>query len=348
VKVLIVRLGALGDLVHAIPVAAALRRAHPSASIDWLVGARYKELLDLVPIIDQRIAIDDGGLGKGGRAFWTVLGDLRRTEYDVALDLQGLIKSAALARGSGARRVVGFARRQLREPIARVFYTDSVDVGTGGIFDRSDTRHVVALNLEIVRALGIEPGAPEFPFVSVNGDVAQRALEASGGQYALINPGATWPNKRWPPSRFGAVAAALRRRHGLGSIVLWGPGERALADEVAAASEGAATPAPPTSVADLIALSRQARVVVSGDTGPVHISAAVGAPIVGIFGPTRPERNGPWRSEDVSVSRAAICQCHHRRRCSLEVPCLLDIQVDEVMSAVERRLTVQSSVDQRD
>jgi heptosyltransferase-1 len=346
-RFLIVRLGALGDLVHAVPVAAALRRAHPSSRIDWLVGARYKELLDLVPVIDHRIAIDDGNWGKGGRPFWTVLRELRRTRYDVAFDLQGLIKSSALARGSGARRVVGFARRQLREPLARLFYTESIDVGSGGVFDRSGTRHVVTSNLEMLRAIGIDPGPPQFPIAVSKGEVAERALQASGGHYALLNPGAAWPNKRWPPGRFGALAAALRRQHGLQSFVLWGPGEQALAEEVAAASEGAATPAPPTSIADLVALSRSATVVVSGDTGPAHVSAAVGAPLVGIFGPTRPERNGPWCPEDVSVSRAASCQCHHQRRCHLDSPCLLDISVDEVTQAVERRLAVGSHRDQR-
>jgi heptosyltransferase-1 len=340
-RFLIVRLGALGDIVHAIPVAAALRRAFPSARIDWLVGASYREILDLVPVIDHPIAI--GTHGSGGRSVWAVLGELRRARYDAAIDLQGLIKSAALARGSGARRVVGFARRQLREPLAQWFYTDAHDVGAGGVFDRSDARHVVTLNLEILRALNIEPGDPEFPLASVNGEVAERALHANGGRYALINPGAAWPNKRWPPSRFGALAAALCRDHGLRSLVLWGPGERALADEVAAASGGAATAAPPTTVADLVALSRSAAVVVSGDTGPAHISAAVGAPIVGIFGPTRPERNGPWRADDVSVSRATVCQCHHRRRCSRDVPCLLDITVDEVTKAVERRLATEAA-----
>jgi lipopolysaccharide heptosyltransferase I len=340
-----VRLSALGDLVHAIPVAAALRRVFPSARIDWLVGARYKEILDLVPVIDHRIAIGDGGPGNAGQSAWVVLRELRRVRYDAAIDLQGLIKSAALARGSGARRVVGFAGRQLREPLARLFYTDAHDVGSRGVFDRSDQRHVVTLNLEILRALGIEPGDPEFPLGSVSVDVARRVLQACGGRYALINPGAGWPNKRWPPSRFGFVAAALRREHGLQSIVLWGPGERALADEVAAASDGAATPAPPTTVADVVALCRSAAVVVSGDTGPAHISAAVGAPIVGIFGPTRPERNGPLRADDVSVSRAAACQCHHRRRCRLDAPCLLDITVDEVTRAVEQRLATAAAGD---
>jgi ADP-heptose:LPS heptosyltransferase len=132
---------------------------------------------------------------------------------------------------------------------------------------------------------------------------------------------------------------ALRDRRQLQSVVLWGPGEFDLAQDVVAAAAGAAILSPKTSIADVVALARGAAVMVSGDTGPTHIAAAVGTPIVGIYGPTRPERNGPWLPEDETVSRAAICQCHHFRQCKIEKMCLLDIQVEDVLAAVERRLT---------
>jgi ADP-heptose:LPS heptosyltransferase len=162
--------------------------------------------------------------------------------------------------------------------------------------------------------------------------------EHTGGRYALLNPGAAWPNKRWPPARLAALAAALRSRHDLKSVVLWGPGERELAEQVVAGAGDAAILSPQTSIADIVALARGALVMVSGDTGPAHIAAAVGTPLVGIYGPTRPERNGPWRPEDVTVSRAEVCECHHLRACRRERMCLLDIEVDEVLAAVERRL----------
>ena len=123
------------------------------------------------------------------------------------------------------------------------------------------------------------------------------------------------------------------------SVVLWGPGERALAEEVVAGASGAAVLSPQTSIADVVALARGAAVMVSGDTGPTHIGAAVGTPIVGIYGPTRPERNGQWRPEDITISRADVCECHHLRSCRRERMCLLDVEVDEVLSAVERRLS---------
>ena len=340
-RVLLVRLGALGDIVHAIPVAAALRRAFPAARIDWLVSDKHRAILDLVPIIDRRLVID-GRESSAGATLWGAVRELRRSRYDIAIDLQGLVKSAALARSSGAGRVVGFASSYLRERLARAFYTEAYDPGCDGIYDPRETRHVVEINLGLLQPLGISGVVPEFPIEHADSVVAREVRDRTHGRYALLNPGAKWPNKRWPPSRLGRVAAVLRERHGMMSVALWGDGERALADDVAAHAEGAALVSPAASIADLVALSRGAAVMVSGDTGPAHIAAAVGTPIVGIFGPTRPSRNGPWSAADFTVSRAEVCDCHHLRRCTRDTMCLLDIQVDEVVDAVERRLAAES------
>ncbi len=329
-RILIVKLGALGDVVHAIPVAAALRRAFPSARLDWLVSAKHREILDLVPVIDRRLAISDAPMIGAIR-------ELRASQYDVAIDLQGLIKSAALARASGAARVIGFTSRYARERIASWFYTEAHDPGGGGMY-HIDERHVVYTNLGVLETLGIHPGAPEFPLDRVESAVAADVAARTGGRYAILNPGAAWPNKRWMPARFGALAAELHRRHGLASLVAWGPGEEPLAQEVAAASSGAAFVSPRTTIADLVALARGASIYVAGDTGPAHIAAAVGTPIVGIYGPTRPSRNGPWSTADITVSRSDVCQCHHLRQCRLKTMCLEDIRIEEVVTAVERRL----------
>jgi heptosyltransferase-1 len=334
-RFLIVRLGALGDIIHGIPVAAALRRVFPSARIDWLVSARHRAILDLVPVIDQRLVINDRLDAGGGTPVLEAIRELRRASYDVALDLQGLLKSAVLARCSGAARVIGFSSHYLRERVARPFYTETYNPGADAASGRM---HVVQMNLGLLTALGLTGRAPEFPIDAVDSPVARELLDRAGGRYALVNPGAAWPNKQWPPERFGAVAAALRARHGLTSIALWGPGEEALASGVAAASGGAAIVAPPTTIADVAALARGAALMISGDTGPTHIAAAVGAPIVGLYGPTRPSRNGPWSPQDITVSRDAICECHHLRRCVRDRMCMLDIGVDEVVEAVGRRL----------
>lgn len=337
---LIVRLGALGDIVHAIPVAAALRRAYPDARIDWLVSGKHLEVLDLVPCVTTRLAMAPG---EGAMSFTRAVARMRDTRYDVVLDLQGLLKSAALARASGAPRVIGFTSRYLREPMARFLYTEHHDPGGEGIYAPSETRHVVRINLGMLDALGVPPAAPEFPFERRPSDAADRVRRSSGGRYALLNPGAAWPNKRWPPDRLAAIARALRDRHGLASVVIWGPGERDIAEAVVAQAGGAAVLSNETRIADIVAIARGAAVMVSGDTGPTHIGAAVGTPIVGIYGPTRPERNGPWLPEDVTVSRAAQCQCHHLRRCTAGRWCLLDVGVDEVLAAVERRLSADGS-----
>lgn len=326
-RILFVRLGALGDIVHALPALAACRRTWPEARIDWMVERRHRHVLECVRGIDRRIEVDPAG---EWRALPGTMREVRAARYDVAFDLQGLIKSAVLARWSGARRVVGFARAALREPLAAWCYTERHPVDDHG--------HVIQKNLALVAALGADTSRIEFPF-----DVPDTGAR-QGPPYALLNPGAGWPNKRWPPDRFAALAAWLRERHGLRSLVLWGLPERALAEAIAARSRGAAEPAPPTSIRDVLALARGARIMVSGDTGPLHLGAAMGTPLVGLYGPTAPTRNGPFAAGDVSVSRFEGCVCHHERRCRRPVPCIEEISLEEVRDAVERRL---SAVDPR-
>lgn len=329
-SVLVVRLGALGDLVHAFPAVAALRAAWPDATIDWLVDHRYAALLELFPVIDRTIVVG----GRTGRSVAQVVATLRRARYDLALDFQGLVKSAVFARLAGACETVGFVRQQLREPIAGLFYTRHVQA--------DDSGHVVRKNLSVVRALGVDATTPSIPLkVSSSTAVVEgrRVLRIDdSARFSIVNPGAGWPNKQWPPDRFGAIAAHLRDRHGLSSLVVWGPGERALAERVEAASHGAAKVAPPTSIADLVELARAASVFVAGDTGPMQFAAAVGTPVVGVFGPTNPLRNGPWNPADVCLSRFDECECHHKRRCRRATPCINGITVDDVAGAVDRRL----------
>ena len=342
-RVLIVRTGALGDIVHALPVLAAIGAARPDVAVDWLVDARYAAVLALVEDVRERIVVratvDDASPGE--RRFAGTVGMaaaaryLRTRGYAAALDLQGLIKSALFARASGARRVIGFTTAQLREPQAAWAYRETVAGPPDG--------HVVQKNLAMLPLLGLEvPARPEFPWRHDPSPVADAvaalpAVTAAGG-FAVLNPGAAWPNKRWPAERFGALAARLGAELGLPSVVTWGGAERPLAEAVAASADGHATVSPATSLSDLLGLARLARLVVSGDTGQLHLAASVGAPLVGLFGPTRPERNGPWDPADESVSRAATCECFHKRQCVRGQACVHDIAVDEVLAACRRRL----------
>ncbi len=337
---LIVRLGSLGDVVHAIPFAAALRAQFPGARIDWMVDPRYTELLDMVPIVDRRVGVDPRLLLRHAerRHLLRVLADLRRVRYDVVFDLQGLLKSAVLARAVRGRRIVGFTREHLREPLARLLYTSSVDPGP--------VTHVIDMNLALLSAVDARDRRARFPLTIPSSATVDSVVERFPDGYVLINPGAAWPNKRWPAACFGAVAAALHDVYGKRSLVLWGPGELALAQEVAAASGGAADVSPPTTIQDLAGISRAAHLMISGDTGPLHVAAAVGTPIVSLFGPTRAERNGPWALYDIAISRTDRCECHYERRCRRSrasasgdsMPCITSIGVDEVLDAVARRL----------
>jgi heptosyltransferase-1 len=247
------------------------------------------------------------------------------------------MKSAIFARASGARRVAGFSIWHLREKTARPLYSET-DQAPG-----DNDEHVIRKNLHLLRVLNIETTAIAFPLARA----ASRAAAAverdfAGQRFAAINPGAAWPNKRWPAQRFGEIAAYLREVRGLPSIVLWGPGEQALAGAVVAASAGAARVAPPTEIADLVELSRRAAVIVSGDTGPLHIAAAVGTPAVALYGPTNPHRNGPWNGADQVVSRFESCGCHYDRRCHQAEWCLESITVAEVTAAIQQRLSASA------
>jgi lipopolysaccharide heptosyltransferase I len=327
-RILIVRLGSLGDLVHTLPAVAALRRAWPAAEIDWLVDAAHEEFVRLATVVTAVIALEAPTPG----GWLNAVRRLRARRYDAALDFQGLVKSAALARLSGARRVIGFDRQSLREAAAAPFYRERVIIPPG--------THVIQKNLRLATAIGGSGDAIAFPLAEPVSAALDIVRSSAPDGFVLLNPGAAWPNKRWPPERFGRLARWIRDQHRCRSVVVWGPGEREVAVEAVRQSAGAASLAPPTRLPDLVALARAARLMVSGDTGPTHIAAAVGTPIVALFGPTDPARNGPWDARDVSISRYAECECHYERRCrrSADRWCLGTISDDEAAVAVEARL----------
>ena len=346
-RLLIVRLGAVGDIIHTLPVAAALRRRFPDATIDWAVDERYAELLDLAPDVDRPIVL--ASRSRPAVAAWLAFRrELQRGAYEIALDLQGLVKSAAVARMTGAHRIVGFAAPFLRERWARWCYDEAIHPG--------HPRHVIDRNLGILAAVGeSNPSAVAWSFPlevppSPVVDELRARIDPPAARYAVLNPNAAWATKRWPPERFGAVAAHLREAHGLPSVVVWGPDDAECADAVVEASGGAATLAPETSLAELAALLQVAALVVSGDTGPLHLAAALGVPVVGLYGPSDPARNGPWADDDLVVS--AACDCYEQRarsgpegrmarHCTAPVWCFDRLEVAHVCGAVDRRLERQ-------
>jgi lipopolysaccharide heptosyltransferase I len=342
-NLLFVRLGSIGDIVHALPALAAVREGMPEARVSWVVERSTAEILRDNPLLESLIEIDTKAMRR-----WPVSGEtllaprqqlrrLRASAFDLSLDFQGLLKSAAVARASGARRRAGFDRANLREPASRFLLTE--------VHKAPARTHVIWKNLALVEGalgIGVPRGAADlkFPIHISEADEAQAEGIAArvGSPFAVINPGGNWPTKLWGAERFGALADELHRRLGLRSVVTHGPSEKELAKAVAAASSGgAAHPATP-SLKAFYALARRAAVYVGGDTGPTHLAVAAGTPVVGLFGPTEWWRNGSPRAEDVCVEREDIdCRADcHRRSCS-EWICM-DMEVERVAGAVVERV----------
>jgi ADP-heptose:LPS heptosyltransferase len=259
---------------------------------------------------------------------------LRASAFDVALDFQGLLKSASIARLSGARRVFGYSRAGLREPASALLLSKTVAV--------PKQTHVIRKSLLLLQG-ALDVPVPEeliFPINTNAADEAEahEAAANTGGRYAILNPGGGWPTKLWSVERFGKLADLLWSNYNISSLVTYGPGEEKLAEDVRQSSvSGQARPVS-LSLKGFYSLARGANVYVGGDTGPTHIAVAAGAPIVGLFGPTEWWRNGSPRPEDICVERTDIdCRVDcHRRSCSKWI--CMEIEVQRVLEAVDRRL----------
>jgi heptosyltransferase-1 len=286
--IVVVKLSAIGDVLHGVPTAVALKRAFPEARIGWVVEGRAGDVLAGHPSIDHLFRLPRGWL----KSFAAIRG-LRRQLLDfapdVTLDLQGLLKSAVPTWLSGAPMRIGHAAPESREQAWR-FYTHPIEARAAHVIDR---------NIHLLSVLDVHDAhacfdMPRWPVSRLRMQEWIVSLRLSV-QPALINPGAGWPSKIWPADRFAAVARELRHHHGIPSIVVWGGGaEREAAERIVAASAGAAIMAPQTTLQDLGELCRLARVFISSDTGPLHLAAAVGTPCVGLFGPVPAMRNGPY------------------------------------------------------
>jgi heptosyltransferase-1 len=346
-RLLVVRLGAMGDILHALPAVTALRKAHPSWVIDWVVEPRWRALLSaesattrdttLQPIVDRLHLAPTKEWRRKPLAADTLhqvlqlQAGLRQGQYDVVLDLQGSIRSAIFGRIAGARRRVG--ESDPREHPARWFFTERI--ATRGA-------HVIEQDIELAAAIAgdaLEPVQPSLPVDPVAEAWATELVGTSSQPIALINPGAGWGAKRWPPERYAAVARALALR-GLRVLINAGPGEVALAGEIAHQSGGTASVLAP-SLDQLIAVTRCVALVIAGDTGPLHLACALGKPVVGIYGPTDPSRNGPF-GVPFRILRSPQSRRDHTRREAPEAG-LLTIQPDDVLRAAVELLYPEAS-----
>jgi heptosyltransferase-1 len=327
-SIVVVKLSAIGDVLHGVPVAVALKRAFPAARIGWAVEGRAADVLAGHPAIDHLFRLPRGWL-KSPAAVLGLRRQLRAFGPDAAIDLQGLLKSGVATWLSGARMRIGFA-----QPVAREC---SWLVSTNPI--KPVATHVVDRNCDLLVPLGIREGRPAFdmPTWPVSRERMRQWLTSLrlSEPPVIINPGAGWASKRWPAERFAALARSLHRRHGIRPLVVWGgAAERATAEQIAADARGEAIVATETTLQDLGELFRLARLVISGDTGPLHLAAAVGTPCVGLFGPVPASRNGPYGSQHVCVEPPEALRPTWDDR-KTDTVSMAGIEVEQVVVAVE-------------
>jgi heptosyltransferase-1 len=340
----------MGDILHALPAVTALRQTHPSWIIDWVVEPCWRALLaaegstgrgPAQPLVDHLHFASTKGWRKDPFSSQTrheikaLRTALRAGKYNTVLDLQGAIRSAVVARLAGCRRLIGEAKPRERE--ARWLFTERV--ATHGA-------HVIEQDVELAAAIAGDELAPVAPWLPIDPAAEAWADEilphaVSQTQPAvLISPGAGWGAKRWPAERYGIVAQGLIAR-GCRVLINCGPGEEALAEPIVCSTGGAATPIV-CSLAQLIALTRRVALALAGDTGPLHLACALGRPVVGIYGPTDPSRNGPFGTR-LEVLRSSESRRDHSRRAAPEAG-LLTIQPDEVLHAATRLLYPETAL----
>ena len=268
-RILVVRLGAMGDVIHALPAVATLKRGFPSAHVTWVIDPKWAVLVEGNPYVDE-LLVFDRRRWPSVRAAWQAL---RRDRFDVAVDFQGLIKSALIATVSGARSRIGFHRTVAREPVASLFYNRAV---------KTICAHVVDQNLELARAAGASQVCRDFPIPP-----GRAEGELPSGRFVLACPLAGWESKQWPLEYYSEVARALEE-DGYRLVVNGAPSAR----ETLCGIRGAHVHL--SGIGGLIDATRRAAGVIGIDSGPLHLAAAVGQPGVAIFGPTDPARNGPY------------------------------------------------------
>ncbi len=330
-RILIVKPSSLGDVVHSLPFLNSLRSCFPGASIDWVIARGLEGILEGHPMLDRLIVIDKDRWRRLSRAavtlkeFRDLFRTLRDRRYDLVIDLQGLLRSGLMTKATNAAVRVGFA--EAREG-SRFFYTQTVRGGR--------EVHAVDRYLKIAAALGCGISDVAFPLFPSAG-LTERVLEIRRKlkDYIILVPGARWESKIWPAGNFGALAAKLP----LKSLVIGGSSDRDRAEEIVRLSGGRAlSVAGETTLPELVELMRTARYVVTNDSGPMHIAAALGISVVAIFGPTSPARTGPYGRSHIILRSERACAPCYKRRCD-DIRCMQDITVARVLGMTKGLLT---------
>lgn len=322
-RFLIIRMSSLGDIIHTLPAFSALRRNFAGAKIRWAVEEKGKEILDLVPGVDEVAVIDKSKWLRSARRI--------KDRDQIALDFQGLVKSALLAYLSRSERRLGFSRENLKEPLASVFYTERLSPIP------EEDAHVIKKNLRLLGILGIKDVRFDFP-LQIPAEIIQSVrfkLSAIGWQenqkIAVFNVGAAWETKRWLPGKWIELLANLHLPEAF-PVLLWGNEEEKGLAEAVALTTGVRA-APRLTIREVVALLRIASLAVSGDTFALQAACALDVPVVGLFGPTNPRRNGPFRERDKVIYKEWDCSPCYKHECS-GLECLQAISPEEVAAAM--------------
>ncbi|HKS81753.1 MAG TPA: glycosyltransferase family 9 protein [Candidatus Acidoferrales bacterium] len=313
--------------MHALPAAASLRAAFPNARIDWAVEPKWMRLLEGNPDLSNVLEANRKGLA----GFARTLRAVRGAKYTCAIDFQALYKSTLLAFSSGAPQRIGFTSSYAREGLAAHFYTEKLNPRGA---------HKVDHNFTLAERVGARTLVPRFPLRihPQDDEEVTRALASRNlRDFFVLNPGGGWVSKCWLPERYGELHRMLASRTGLQGVVSFGPGEERLANEVVSAAGNPPPVALPLGLGPLMALLKRAKLVVSADTGPLHLAAALDARVVGLYGPTDPARNGPYSAHAVVVRNPRDCETTYRRGASHSAS-MLSINVNQVLQACERCL----------
>jgi len=314
-QILVVRIGSMGDIVHALPAVATLKHSFPGSSLSWVVDARWAALLEGNPFVDRLILLKRRST-KGLVETWR---QLRKSRFDFAVDFQGLVQSALVATLARPDRIFGFHQSQVREKPAALFYSSKV---------RSSAAHMVERNLELAAGAGASAILRTFPLPE-----GRPEGKLPEGDYVLAGPLAGWQGKQWPLEYYPALGRRLREELGL-SLVLTGPPESRLLLEALPDTETCLC-----GVRGLIHATRRALAVVGIDSGPLHVAAALGKPGVAIFGPTDPARNGPY-GDTFTVLRSPRARTSYKRRSEVDES-MRQIPPEAVLEALKARIAVR-------
>lgn len=347
-QILFVKLSSIGDVIHTLPTLAAVKKVLPEAEISWVVEKRSAEILRNNPLLDKLIEIDTKAL-RNKDLLGKILEDarkqfknLRQNKFDLAIDFQGLLKSASILKLSKTKKSYGFSKRNLREPASRILLSETIDV--------EPKQNIIYKNIELAekslqiflddKNFKLDKDNLEFPIAidESHKQKAQKIIERTGEKFAILNPAGGWWTKLWSAEKYGELADKLWNELNITSVISTAPNEIELAEKVLANSTSGKIISATPSLKGFYELAQQAKIYIGGDTAPTHLAVAAKCPVVGIFGPTEWWRNGSINPQDICVERNDIgCRVDcHRRSCDKWI--CLDISVETVFDAIVKRL----------